>query len=228
MRVHERFSQTLRGFTVRRIERMQNRELWEDFMIKKERMKMTNKQEKFGDRLLFHATESSLVDAACLRNFDFETSDSAAYGRGIYFSKDARYWIARADGCDVRLMFACRVLVGYYTRGEARLRRPPLRDAEGSLYDSCVDNPRDPSVFVVFDRCQIYPEFLITFEDSNKCFLSGIAREDAKESNQTDSSSCTSSVGSLQRPEHTSSSCRPTEPLITLSSSALQDRKSVV
>lgn len=33
VRVHERFSETLRGFTVRQIERVQNRELWEDFMM---------------------------------------------------------------------------------------------------------------------------------------------------------------------------------------------------
>ncbi|XP_016431304.1 poly [ADP-ribose] polymerase 12-like [Sinocyclocheilus rhinocerous] len=239
VRVHERFSQTLRGFTVRRIERVQNRELWEDFMLKKERMKITNKQEKFGDRLLFHATESSLVEAACLRNVDFETSDTAAYGQGIYLSKDARYWIEREDGCATRLMFACRVLVGYYTRGAARFRHPPAKNTEGSLYDSCVDNPRDPSVFVVFDRCQIYPEFLITFEDSNKCLVSGIARVDAKETSQTaeateperttfistNSSRCTSSDSSLEGPdsdpEHTSSSSRRTEPLITLLSSTL-------
>uniref|UniRef100_A0A671SDH8 Poly [ADP-ribose] polymerase n=1 Tax=Sinocyclocheilus anshuiensis TaxID=1608454 RepID=A0A671SDH8_9TELE len=239
VRVHERFSQTLRGFTVRRIERVQNRELWEDFMIKKERMKTTNKQEKFGDRLLFHATESSLVEAACLRNVDFETSDTAAYGQGIYLSKDARYWIEREDGCATRLMFACRVLVGYYTRGAARFRHPPAKNTEGSLYDSCVDNPRDPSVFVVFDRCQIYPEFLITFEESNKCLVSGIARVDAKETSRTaeatepdrtsvistSSSRCTSSVSSLEGPdsdpEHTSSSSRRTEPLITLLSSTL-------
>uniref|UniRef100_A0A671SDI8 Poly (ADP-ribose) polymerase family, member 12b n=1 Tax=Sinocyclocheilus anshuiensis TaxID=1608454 RepID=A0A671SDI8_9TELE len=176
-KVHERFSQTLRGFTVRRIERVQNRELWEDFMMW-ERMKTTNKQEKFGDRLLFHATESSLVEAACLRNFSFCLT-------GIYLSKDARYWIEREDGCATRLMFACRVLVGYYTRGAARFRHPPAKNTEGSLYDSCVDNPRDPSVFVVFDRCQIYPEFLITFEESNKCLVSGIARVDAKETSRT-------------------------------------------
>ncbi|XP_052411036.1 protein mono-ADP-ribosyltransferase PARP12 isoform X8 [Carassius gibelio] len=213
VRVHERFTQTLKGFTVRRIERVQNRELWEDFMIKKERMKVTNKQEKFGDRLLFHATESSLVEDACLRNIDFETSDSAPYGRGIYFSKDSRYWMERADGSDVRLMFACRVLVGFYTRGAAHLRHPPARNTDGRLYDSCVDNPRDPAVFVVFDRCQIYPEFLISFEDSNKCFLPEIARVHTNEEQ--------SSISSLEAPEHTSSSDRTTEPLITLSRSTL-------
>lgn len=47
-------------------------------------MKITNKQEKYGDRLLFHATKSSLVDAVCQRNFNFEESDTAAYGQGVF------------------------------------------------------------------------------------------------------------------------------------------------
>ncbi|ROL47223.1 Poly [ADP-ribose] polymerase 12 [Anabarilius grahami] len=168
VRVQERFSETLRGFTVRQIERVQNRELWEDFMIKKEQMKIANKNEKYSERLLFHGTRSSLVDEVCHRNFDFQEFDASAYGKGIYFSKDARYWDERTDGFAVRLMFACRVLVGYYARGAARFRHPPARNAEGSLYDSCVDDPRHPSVFVVFDRSQIYPEFLITYEENSK------------------------------------------------------------
>ncbi|XP_048013031.1 uncharacterized protein LOC125246168 isoform X2 [Megalobrama amblycephala] len=166
VRVQERFSETLRGFTVRQIERVQNRELWEDFMIKKEQMKIANKNEKYSERLLFHGTRSSLVDGVCHRNF--QEFDASAYGKGIYFSKDARYWDERTDGFAVRLMFACRVLVGYYARGAARFRHPPARNAEGSLYDSCVDDLRHPSVFVVFDRSQIYPEFLITYEENSK------------------------------------------------------------
>ncbi|RXN08118.1 poly [ADP-ribose] polymerase 12-like protein [Labeo rohita] len=229
MRVRERFTETLSGFTIRQIERVQNRELWEEFMIKKEQMKITNKQEKYGDRLLFHATKSSLVDAVCQRNFNFEESDTAAYGQGIYFSKDARYWNEWADGSALRLMFACRVLVGYYTRGAAHFRHPPAKNAEGKLYDSCVDDKRDPSVFVVFDRCQIYPEFLITYEDSNKrlpVLEFGVPRVDAKTVVFTNSSRCTSSVSSLEDPdsdpEHTSYSCKRKEPLITvLSSTAL-------
>ncbi len=48
----------------------------------------TNKQEKYGDRLLFHATDSSLVEAACRRNLDFEASDTAAYGHGLFMNHD--------------------------------------------------------------------------------------------------------------------------------------------
>ncbi|XDV24264.1 hypothetical protein PO909_028485 [Leuciscus waleckii] len=198
VRVQKRFNETLRGFTVQQIERVQNRELWENFMTKKEQMKIAN-NEKYREWLLFHGTRSSLVDGVCHRNCDFQEVDAAAYGKGIYFSKDARYWDERTDGFAVRRVFACRVLVGYYTRGAARFHQPPAKRAEGSLYDSCVDDPRDPSIFVVFDRSQIYPEFLITYEEENRIFevvwsgfdtfdvslAAGIAQVNTKETKQT-------------------------------------------
>lgn len=62
-------------------------------------------------------------------------------------------------------MFVCRVLVGCYTRGQSNYRLPPSRDGGHILYDSCVNDGRDPSIFVVFDKQQVYPEFLITYTE---------------------------------------------------------------
>lgn len=62
-------------------------------------------------------------------------------------------------------MFVCRVLVGCYTRGQSQYRLPPSRDGGLILYDSCVNDGRDPSIFVVFDKQQVYPEFLITYTE---------------------------------------------------------------
>ncbi|XP_067283395.1 protein mono-ADP-ribosyltransferase PARP12-like isoform X2 [Pseudorasbora parva] len=183
VRVQARFTETLRALNVRQIERVQNRELWEDYMMKKERMKMANKYEQVRELLLFHGTRSSLMDGVCYRNFDFQEFEADAYGKGIYFSKDARFWDKRMDRSAVRRMFACRVLVGSYSRGSARFRRPPAKDSEGSLYDSCVDDPRAPSIFVVFDRSQIYPEFLITYEEVQSGI--GACDENVNETNQT-------------------------------------------
>ena len=62
-------------------------------------------------------------------------------------------------------MFVSRVLVGHHTRGSADYVRPPSKDGRDTLfYDSCVDSIRSPSIFVVFDRPQIYPEFLLSYK----------------------------------------------------------------
>ncbi|XP_065129429.1 protein mono-ADP-ribosyltransferase PARP12-like [Paramisgurnus dabryanus] len=163
MRVQDMFGETMRGFTIRQIERVQNRELWENFITKREAMKKANK-ERFGERLLFQATKFSLVDFVCQQNFDIEMSDTTVYGKGIYFSKDAQSCHMKTDECGASLMFVCRVLLGHYTRGDSRYHRPPSKKTAGDQYDSCVDNLREPSVFVLFEKSQIYPEFLVTYE----------------------------------------------------------------
>lgn len=63
-----------------------------------------------------------------------------------------------------RTMFACRVLVGQYTKGEPYYCMPPGKD--GTHYDSCVNDVREPIVYVVFKHSQVYPEFLITYGKS--------------------------------------------------------------
>lgn len=61
-------------------------------------------------------------------------------------------------------MFACRVLVGQYAKGESHYRQPPAKDAAGNLYDGCVNDVREPTIYIVFKSPQIYPEFLITYK----------------------------------------------------------------
>lgn len=67
-----------------------------------------------------------------------------------------------------------RVLVGDYVNGNAAYVRPPTKSLDGlRFYDSCVDNQINPSIFVVFEKYQIYPEFTIEYtEEEKKCIVS--------------------------------------------------------
>ncbi|XP_053385275.1 uncharacterized protein LOC123535900 [Mercenaria mercenaria] len=64
-------------------------------------------------------------------------------------------------------VFFARVLVGKYTTGNPKLRKPPPlymnSDQFGKCYDSCVDNEADPKIFVIFDSTQAYPEYLVEY-----------------------------------------------------------------
>ena len=62
-------------------------------------------------------------------------------------------------------MFLARVLVGSYTNGDSELTYPPAKHPSTPhvLFDSCCDNKTNPSLFVVFENGQSYPEFLITY-----------------------------------------------------------------
>ena len=61
-------------------------------------------------------------------------------------------------------MFLCRVVVGEYCQDIKDALAPCLRDAEKHLlYDTTVDNMRDPSIFVTYHDAQVYPEYLVHF-----------------------------------------------------------------
>lgn len=84
---------------------------------------------------------------------------------GSYFARDA----SRSD-CYVqvksgqhRIMFVALVLVGEHANGSSSFVRPPPKGNGKTLYDSCVDSQSDPSIYVVFEKQQIYPEYLIDY-----------------------------------------------------------------
>ncbi|XP_070560626.1 protein mono-ADP-ribosyltransferase PARP12-like [Ptychodera flava] len=161
-----------RGGKVVRILRVQNIELWDNFNRKRDWMKKKNQDRPVEERQLFHGTRSQFVDAICQQNFDWRVSGTTTgtmYGKGSYFARDASYSrsYTQPDRDGIRQMFLARVIVGAYTDGNSALVKPPPRDPAkpyGETYDSCVNSSRDPSIFVIFDNSQTYPEFLISYK----------------------------------------------------------------
>lgn len=87
---------------------------------------------------------------------------------GSYFARDATYSHSYTSNTVVRTMFVSRVLVGSYTKGASSYVRPPSKDGgDVNFYDSCVDNVLNPSIFVVFEKHQIYPEYLIQYRSAD-------------------------------------------------------------
>ncbi|CAL8385540.1 unnamed protein product [Boreogadus saida] len=172
------FRQTMTAFDIVKIERIQNKSLWDQFQLQREQMKMRNGGRYVAERKLFHGTDSKFIDAICCSNFDWRIcgTHGTSYGNGSYFARDASYsHNYTGNASTVRSMFVSRVLVGHHTRGKAGYVRPPSKDGGDTLfkgalsrrtfYDSCVDDIHSPSIFVVFDRPQIYPEFLLTYKE---------------------------------------------------------------
>ena len=93
---------------------------------------------------------------------------ATAFGRGVYFAKNASYsasdrYSTRDNISSYKHIFLAKVLTGKYAKGEYDFKEPPQRTSETDLYDSCVDDPNDPCIFVTFFDSQAYPEYLITF-----------------------------------------------------------------
>ncbi|XP_061570764.1 protein mono-ADP-ribosyltransferase PARP12-like [Cololabis saira] len=164
------FCTTMQGFDITSIERIQNKALWEVFQWQKNRMKNNNGGRNVTEKQLFHGTDSKALENICEDNFDWRICGvhGTVYGQGSYFARDAKYSHNYTGDSIIRNMFLSRVLVGSYTRGASDYRRPPPKDgADKTFYDSCVDNVTNPSIYVVFDKLQIYPEYLIQYRTTH-------------------------------------------------------------
>ncbi|GAA6086734.1 protein mono-ADP-ribosyltransferase PARP12-like [Tachysurus ichikawai] len=173
--VEKLFKQTMPKYKVNSIERNQNSSLWKVFSVK-EQMKERNGGREVDERLLFHGTQESLIEAICEQNFDWRICgvNGTLYGKGSYFARDASYSDQYSRSADTtKKMFVARVLVGHYTSGHHNFVRPPPKTVGKGLYDSCVDNCSNASIFVIFEKYQIYPEFIIEYSpEESKCLIS--------------------------------------------------------
>ncbi|XP_056443600.1 uncharacterized protein LOC130380432 [Gadus chalcogrammus] len=167
-KVETLFRQTMTAFDIVKIERIQNKSLWDQYQLQREQMKTRNGGHSVVERKLFHGTDSKFIDPICCSNFDWRIcgTHGTILGKGSYFARDASYSHTYTSyAATVRSMFVSRVLVGHHTWGSAGYVRPPSKDGGDTLfYDSCVNDIHSPSIFVVFDRPQIYPEFLLTYK----------------------------------------------------------------
>ncbi|NXI73093.1 PAR12 polymerase, partial [Anseranas semipalmata] len=166
--IKKQFEQTMKSYNIVRVQRIQNPSLWKVFQWQKEQMKKETGGKEVNERLLFHGTKDACQEAICTHNFDWRTcgSNGTNYGKGSYFARDASYSHEYCQpAVKPNIMFMARVLVGDYVQGKTDYVRPPAKSADGlRFYDSCVDNELNPSVFVVFEKNQIYPEYLIEYK----------------------------------------------------------------
>ncbi|KAM6213802.1 protein mono-ADP-ribosyltransferase PARP12-like [Sarcoramphus papa] len=169
------FEKTMKDYCIHQLLRIQNPTLWQVFQWQKEQMKKLNKSKWVDERLLFHGTSPSHVPAICEQNFDWRIcgTHGTMYGKGSYFARDASYsheYCSSRSGC--YSMFVARVLVGDFVRGNPKYLRPPPRGSNSNrLYDSCVDDPTDPSIFVIFEKHQIYPAYILEYSSEAQCTI---------------------------------------------------------
>ncbi|NXJ02401.1 PAR12 polymerase, partial [Psophia crepitans] len=159
------FQRTMPKTVIKRICRVQNPSLWELYQWQKEQMQKCNGGKAADERFLFHGTSKKYIDAICHQNFDWRICGlhGTVYGKGSYFARDASYSnnYCGEESC-TKTMFQARVLVGEFTVGNSSYVRPPLKDKQ-NFYDSCVNCSSNPSIFVIFEKQQIYPEYLIEY-----------------------------------------------------------------
>ncbi|XP_060572918.1 protein mono-ADP-ribosyltransferase PARP11-like [Ruditapes philippinarum] len=138
-------------------------------MMKKSKMLKKKNEGQLGEKRVFHDTMNKNIPAICKQGFDSRLNDqTTVYGKGCYFATYSSYSDSYAECGAEKSMFVAKILPGEYVCGNSSYCRPPHKDASdptSDLYDSCVDNVLNPSIFVIFDNNQTYPEFLIRYTE---------------------------------------------------------------
>ncbi|XP_002942644.2 protein mono-ADP-ribosyltransferase PARP14 [Xenopus tropicalis] len=152
------------------IQRVQNQYLWQNYQIKKQ--SIDNKTGSTNnEKQLFHGTDPGTIDNVNNHGFNrsYAGKNAAVIGNGTYFAVDANYsaddTYSKPDPSGHKHMYLARVLTGTFTTGQTNMITPPPKNQSNptDLYDSVTDNINRPSMFVIFNDIQAYPEYLITF-----------------------------------------------------------------
>lgn len=169
--IEESFELTMPNHSIQKVQRIQNGTLWKFYEMQKETMKKQNRRDVL-EKKLFHGTNKTHLHAICRNNFDWRIygAHGTKYGKGSYFARDASFSDRYCDSnSSSKSMFLARVLVGDFVRGYNHYTRPPPRNyTQDTFYDSCVNKDHDPSIFVIFEKHQIYPEYIIEYCKNNQ------------------------------------------------------------
>ncbi|XP_010183675.1 PREDICTED: poly [ADP-ribose] polymerase 14-like [Mesitornis unicolor] len=168
--VQERFLKTCPSLKIEKIERVQNPYFWKAYQIKKREMDNKNGNRN-NERLLFHGTSKESLTLINNRGFNrsYAGIHAANFGNGTYFAVNAKYSASdvysKPDANGKKYMYLARVLVGEYSQGTKGSITPAAKNASNSvdLFDSSTDDVSNPSMFIIFNDIQAYPEYLITF-----------------------------------------------------------------
>lgn len=119
---------------------------------------------------LFHGTTPDLAKVIEKESLDPRTcgQNGTIYGKGTYFAMHSSYSdnYSQEDENGHKFMFLAKVLVGKYCIGSHKYRRPPKQcpeEPKSILFDSCVNNINNPTIFCIFHDSQFYLEYIIEY-----------------------------------------------------------------
>ena len=165
------------GVFLIKVERIQNKRLWEKYDFYK-KIQLIKNDGIMNEMRLFHGTKTNPPEKIYRseHGFDFRFGKFGMWGKGTYFAVDAIYSTHYAyKSASGRQIFMAYVLTGHSkkTHPDSKMVAPPIKEGE-QRYDSVIGDAVTKygtfHVYAVYDHDKSYPAYLITFSD----FFSGI------------------------------------------------------
>ncbi|XP_026144255.1 poly [ADP-ribose] polymerase 10-like isoform X2 [Carassius auratus] len=152
-----------------KVDKLMNKLLHDQYRLKKASIERSSSEAQV-ERTLYHGTSETSVKEICIHGFNrsFCGKNATVYGQGVYFAVNASLSVSdtysppNADGH--KFIFVARVLTGDFTVGKSDYKTAPLKESSGVpvRYHSVTDQISSPTLFVIFNDTQAYPEYLIT------------------------------------------------------------------
>uniref|UniRef100_A0A3B3ZDH5 Poly [ADP-ribose] polymerase n=1 Tax=Periophthalmus magnuspinnatus TaxID=409849 RepID=A0A3B3ZDH5_9GOBI len=153
----------------RQVDKLMNKLLYSQYQLKKASVQQAAVYPQV-ERTLYHGTSESSVKEICVHGFNrsFCGKNATIFGQGVYFAVNSALSISQqysppnVDGH--KFIFVAKVLTGDYTKGDHSMKTAPLKET-GDIplrYDSVTDDITWPTMFVIFNDTQAFPEYLIT------------------------------------------------------------------
>lgn len=152
-----------------KVDKLMNKLLNDQYRLKKASIELSSSEPQV-ERILYHGTSETSVKEICIHGFNrsFCGKNATVYGQGVYFAVNAALSVSdtysppNADGH--KFIFVAKVLTGDFTVGKHEIKTAPLKEnsAEPVRYHSVTDQINSPTLFVIFNDTQAYPQYLIT------------------------------------------------------------------
>ena len=170
------FEQTLSPprYKIIRIERIQNKLLWQKYLDCAKRMDRFNNG-KIEEMILFHGTDTNAPDLIYEgdASFDMRYSNTGLWGRGNYFAVNASYSDGYSHRCQgpggYQQMLVAYVLTGYsyFCHPDSTLQKPQFRPGGDTgvkhRYDSVSGVSDGSKIYITYENDRAYPAYLITY-----------------------------------------------------------------
>jgi Poly(ADP-ribose) polymerase catalytic domain/WWE domain len=178
-------------YNIVKIERIQLLEKWQNYQVTKDRIQrqysedgkynveLTNNTfENLEKKWLFHGTDGRSAKKIAKTGMKMLCVgvNGSNHGKGLYFAESVQTSMPYSTSNDlyIKKMFLCRVAVGDWCKGRSDQIMPdPKPGSSKHFFDSVVDDCQKPKVYVVYNEAQIYPEYLVTFEERCACCCNG-------------------------------------------------------
>ena len=173
--LEKRFHISCPSYPVKKIERIQNKKLWDKYTREKNRV--LGEKGSCKEHFLFHGCRTCEPEYIIKTGFDISfANDGGSFGRGNYFARLARYscpgycYVDKVTGD--HYVFIAKVITGitHVASSGSGFKKPPFWDNDKKIYfDSCtnINNPEDDNnkdqMYIVYDNEKAYPYYMITY-----------------------------------------------------------------